>query len=74
MFDKLLKQMVKDDIQYQKESHERFLKEQEEKKKREAEQRELEEMERLQYRQELEDDPTSVMICPFGWSPFGIYL
>lgn len=28
---------------------------------------------KLYYQQYLEV-PTSVMICPFGWSPFGIYF
>ena len=27
-----------------------------------------------EWREQYCKDPTSVMICPFGWSPFGIYL
>ena len=34
----------------------------------------LEQEERETYWNQFLDDPTSVMICPFGWSPFGIYL
>ena len=34
----------------------------------------LERKEREAYWNQFLDDPTSVMICPFGWSPFGIYL
>jgi hypothetical protein len=34
----------------------------------------LERKEREAYWNQYLDDPTSVMILPFGWSPFGIYL
>lgn len=35
---------------------------------------EIEEAAHNAYRKALYEDPTSVMICPFGWSPFGFYL
>jgi hypothetical protein len=44
------------------------------KNKLEQERLEQERLERQVYWDQLYDDPTSVMICPFGWSPFGIYL
>lgn len=34
----------------------------------------LERKEREAYWNQYLEDPTSVMILPFGWSPFGIYL
>lgn len=34
----------------------------------------LERKEREAYWNKYLEDPTSVMILPFGWSPFGIYL
>lgn len=44
------------------------------KNKIEQEKLEQERLELEAYREQLCEDPTSVMICPFGWSPFGIYL
>ena len=34
----------------------------------------IEQKEREAYWEQYAEDPTSVMILPFGWSPFGIYL
>ena len=34
----------------------------------------IERKEREAYWNQYLEDPTSVMILPFGWSPFGIYL
>lgn len=34
----------------------------------------LERKEREAYWNQYLEDPTSIMILPFGWSPFGIYL
>lgn len=34
----------------------------------------LERKEREAYWNQYLEDPTSVMILPYGWSPFGIYL
>lgn len=70
----LHKLLVKEDMEHYHEMIEQKQKEAREKAEKKAEQyrRELEEH-NLYYEQYLED-PTSVMICPFGWSPFGIYL
>lgn len=45
-------------------------------KKREKQQLKeaLEQKEREQYCTQLCNDPDSVKICPYGWSPFGFYL
>ena len=73
-FSDLLKEQVKQDMKYSQE-----LKKYEYEKQKLKEQKRLEKMKKeeeehkLYYEQYLED-PTSVMICPFGWSPFGIYL
>ena len=34
----------------------------------------LERKERELYRTQFFNDPDSVKICPYGWSPFGFYL
>ena len=40
----------------------------------EARQEALERKERERYWTQFYNDPNSVKICPYGWSPFGFYL
>jgi prephenate dehydrogenase len=70
----LNKQLVKEDMEHYHKMIEQKQKEAREKAEKEAEQYRKELEEHNQYYREYLDDPTSVMICPFGWSPFGIYL
>lgn len=51
--------------------HKAKLKEKREKKLKKIE---YEEKKLNEWCEQYNEDPTSVMICPFGWSPFGIYL
>ena len=74
----LIYDAVQEDMKREKEFLELRRREEEikryHKNKLEQERLEQEELERQTYREQLYKDPTSVMICPFGWSPFGIYL
>lgn len=74
----LIYDVVQEDIKREKEILEERRREEEikryHKNKIEQERLEQERLERQAYWDQLYDDPTSVMICPFGWSPFGIYL
>ena len=69
---------VEEDIKREKEILEARRREEEVKRyhknKSLEEQLKQEQLEHDLYREQLYKDPTSVMICPFGWSPFGIYL
>jgi hypothetical protein len=74
LFSDLIDESVKADIEYyQKIKKREFEKQKLEEKKRLEKMKKEEEEHDLYYEQYLKD-PTSVMICPFGWSPFGIYL
>lgn len=70
----LHKQLVKEDMKHYYEMREQKQKEAREKAEKAAEQYRKELEEHNQYYREYLEDPTSMMICPFGWSPFGIYL
>lgn len=74
----LIYDVVQEDLKREKEILEERRREEEikryHKNKIEQEKLEQERLERQAYWDQLYDDPTSVMICPFGWSPFGIYL
>lgn len=74
----LIYDVVQEDIKREKEILEERRREEEikryHKNKIEQERLEQERLERQAYWDQLYKDPTSVMICPFGWSPFGIYL
>lgn len=74
----LICDVVDEDLKREKEILEERRREEEikryHKNKIEQEKLEQERLERQAYWDQLYDDPTSVMICPFGWSPFGIYL
>lgn len=73
-FNDLVEEGVKEDMKHYHKMIEQKQKEAREKAEKEAEQYRKELEEHNQYYREYLDDPTSVMICPFGWSPFGIYL
>lgn len=74
----LICDVVDEDLKREKEILEERRREEEikryHKNKLEQEKLEQERLERQAYWDQLYEDPTSVMICPFGWSPFGIYL
>ena len=70
----LHKQLVKEDMKRCQEMREQRQKEAREKAEKEAEKYRKELEEHNQYYREYLEDPTSMMSCPFGWSPFGIYL
>lgn len=74
----LIYDVVQEDMKREKEFLEARRREEEikryHKNKLEQERLEQERLEQQAYWDQLYDDPTSVMICPFGWSPFGIYL
>ena len=57
-----------------KECYNKISKKDIERASRKIEKQQQEKLKLEQYRKEYHKDPTSVMICPFGWSPFGIYL
>ena len=77
-FAELVYDAVQEDMKREKEILEARRREEEikryHKNKLEQERLEQERLEQEAYWEQLYKDPTSVMICPFGWSQFGIYL
>lgn len=73
-FYRLIEEGVKHDMKIQKEIDAENRKKEIEKQKKKIEQLKIEDAEREEWHRQYWEDPTSVMICPFGWSPFGIYL
>lgn len=70
----IIKSGVEHDLKIQKQREIEYAKKQKLKEQKRLEKMKKEEEEHLLYYRQYLEDPTSMMICPFGWSPFGIYL
>jgi hypothetical protein len=73
-FSDLLKEKVKEDMKHYQEVKKYEFEQQKLKEQKRLEKMKKEEEEHKLYYEQYLEDPTSMMICPFGWSPFGIYL